>query len=1462
MKKAAIIIIAVLILLVGGVSAYVAMIDWNEHKDKIAAQFSEVTGKKVVFEGPVSFTIFPSPYLTASSIKIYNQEGENQDVPLAVIKSLVANLSLGPLLRGNFEVKMMSLIEPRISIEIDEKGKLNWQSSMSEEQKLNLEDVEITLDSVLLEKATLDFSNIRRDVHVKLENLNAEVIAPSLFGPYRIEGSYIKDNNPEGFAMSLGQLSDSFATSVNFVLNHPTSQTFVRFDGSMLLKNDALNGNLVIDSKKPVDFINKNFKDFNLGAEYDYPLAVSAQVDTNKTKIGFSNIVVKYGTTAGAGNILIPLADEFADEEEAPERRNVEVVFEMTDLDLNPVAAAIKSTVLKYGADGAVYHPDLNFDFIADLKSINTTYNGQNIKDFNFSADYVNNDFIIRNLSATLPGETDFKTTGDIFSADDVLTYTFNPEYTTNDLQRLLAWLGYRVDQITPATYKRSSGNASLEGTLKTVKLAPFEFSIDKSSFNGSLGVITGERNNIFLEIDGDNINFDNYIKPLPKEEMQKSFAERMNYRFGSLGFLNDMDIRVVGKLGLGIYESIPFENTQFDIDTALGIMTISKLNIGTVANAAIEATGTIKGMGGKPSFENLKYSLNTKDFPSFLNKFEVSLPDLNLKNLKNFSSKGIVTGSLEKLAMKAVSKLEYIDTVYAGQAARQNGKWQFNGTLELKAPDFVQLVNDFYFDYKPKAFSLGIFNLSSKIVGDRDKLRFSGLNAFVGSNNFKGDLLLDRSLGRPNIITAMEINKFEFERFFYNENQAPDNKTMFRGNEADNADFIARPFTDKTKINYDFFKKFDLNGKFKIGSLSYRGNEAQSVVLNGTLKDAVLNVTQFSGDYNGGTTAASFEMGMSEMPYARGELELKNQKMNEREWSGKKYGIKSGTMSSKMTFFTLIGTVDDMLSNLGSEIEFTIEKPLIKGWNLAAIAEDVKKRDRSEGLTALVQDNLQSGETLFDKATGKVKIVKAQYEFENTQLIAPDWTIKMTDTGSLDAWDMNAEFTAVMAGDKVKPFTFSLKGPMFSPELSVDVKKITDTYDAHWAKIAADEKAAEEARKAHLKALMDEQQQTAKTIQQRLYKEIMPELENYRKLTDNAEILEKYKIVDDKIKNISKGLDEVIVQGMIPEFDESLPKALAEKNAVLDERSSGLINDILAVYEQDVKQRINGFYNNIVDTYNQSKADVNAYRDSYGEFGKRLAMIKTLLDIEQDAKVTALKKDIEDRLLALDAINTQVVKDYIYMQNSHNLKQLEEYAAKIATLDTQSAADLEVLNRRIEELFEYSEALTEAEEKAYDERMKQEEIKKKLEENTGKISAAGGKDITVIRDIEEIEKMEAAKEKEDIPVLDFSGKVPSGIIKKPTIILDAELADEEDTAEEFGVKNWHKLEPVKREVPQKENSAELKKDIKAKAVEEVSNNVSENKETKPLLVRETGILRQPSGQITKASGKIIRIDD
>ena len=77
-----------------------------------------------------------------------------------------------------------------------------------------------------------------------------------------------------------------------------------------------------------------------------------------------SNIVVKFGTSAGAGNILVPLFEnEFAiDGSEPEERRRIEMAFNMTDLDLTPWVVLLKKAAAAQSAPEAVYEPAFDFD--------------------------------------------------------------------------------------------------------------------------------------------------------------------------------------------------------------------------------------------------------------------------------------------------------------------------------------------------------------------------------------------------------------------------------------------------------------------------------------------------------------------------------------------------------------------------------------------------------------------------------------------------------------------------------------------------------------------------------------------------------------------------------------------------------------------------------------------------------------------------------------------------------------------------------------------------------------------------------------------------------------------------------------------------------------------------------------------------------------------------------------------
>lgn len=1394
MKKVLLILGVVLALAAGGIFVYISTIDWNQHKDKIAAQFNDITGKRVVFEGPVSFSLLPSPYLTATDIKVYNPEGEESDKPLATIKRLIANLALGPLLQGNFEVKMMSLQEPEVWFKVMPGGKLNWQTPLTEAQKSNLENVEISLDSVTLEKAKVNFEDEKHGINTHLDNLNGEVIAESVFGPYRIEGSYVKDKNPEGFAISLGQFSESFATSVNFVLNQPASQSYLRFDGTVLLKNDAVNGNIIVESKKFKEFFDSTLPNQELNANLNYPLALSLELDTNKTRINMSNIVVKFGSSAGAGNILIPLFEnEFViDGSQPDERREIEMAFNMTDLDLTPWVALLKEALTEQSKPEAVYAPQFDFDILADLKAIKTTYNGQNIRDFVLSADYADNNLNIRELSGVFPGETEASLKGDVFSNDEVLTYNLESEASTNDLQKFLSWLGYEVNPVAPSTYRRAVGKADIAGNLHNVKISPFELTLDKTVFKGEAGIIRSERPQYYLALTSDSINFDNYLPGLPKEELDKPLKERMAYRFARLGLLNDVDVDFRGSLDLGIYENVPFENTMFNFKLSQGVMDIGKLSIGSIANSSLTAEGELRGFGKEPQVTNLKYSVETKNFDSFINKFEFTKPGINLKDLQQFSSQGIVTGDLDRAAMKVISKLGSWDIVYSGQISNSKNGYLLNGDLDFKAPDFVAFVNALNLDYSPKSYALGLFSLSGRLAGNSSIFKLTDMNAFVGANNFKGTLWVDKSGAKPNIVTELAITRFEPERFFYNKGikaAGPANAAIAlrQGGGTDEADFLARPFWDKTKLNYDFYKTFTLNGKFTVGDLIWKSYTFKNAELALEVKDDKIKLNSFTAGLNNGSINGQAELVLLKKPELALNFAVRDQEVDGSYWSGKVYGLRSGQFNAGGKLEMPAASVDEMITGARGEVSLDVFRPVVKGWDWLKLTDDLSRRDRSEGLANLARESLQSGETVFDTFKAKAVFNKGKITLGEAEFVSPKVKVSVEDESNLETWDMVSTYKVSLPElPKLPGFDFTLNGGMAAPELSVNVKPITDIYDAAEAKEEADKQAAEQARAEHLRHLMDIQQQQARQIKSQLEQEVIAEYDVRSAAAVSEEAKNQYATLKDEIDKTSSGIEEIFTLGLTQEFDESLPQALAKRNEVYGKKIPALKEQAAAIYVGDLKYQINDLYNQVIDIYNQSKEKSNAYRDKFVEFPKRLAKIKTDYNLDDDKLVNQLKQDIENYLLAIDGANSNTAKEYIAVQNSTDAEELEKFLEKIKTTKEDIIKDSGSLDESIKRLLDYTAESVGLEEQSYRERVKAAEMAKKVQENIGKISASTGKNKTIVRDIEDIEKSEKLKNEEPVKVLDFSKEKSYSGISKPggTVKTENKPAAEKPTKE------------------------------------------------------------------------------
>lgn len=1292
LKKLIITLFVLVVAAATGLSVYVSTIDWNKHKHAIAEQIEEITGKRVVFEGEVGLSFLPVPYLSAKNIKIYNKTGVNSQIPLAVIEEMVTDLRLFPLIKGHFVVDNMSLVNSKINIEFSKDGTLNWYSEITENQKDKLDNVEVELNSVMLQNATVHVVNEAFDLDISLESVNAEITAQSLFGPYRIDGNFVKDNNPAGFALNLGTLSESFATSLNLVLTHPTTESYARFDGSMLTSANEIKGNFIVESKNPSLFVNGLTNQVILPQEYNYPLASSVELTVNDEQISLSSLIIKYGdNTAGAGNVLIPLKSK------NNERRKITLAFEMTDFDLMPIVGMIKEQLKQYDGTQKTYEPVLDYDVTADLKSLRANLNGEPVRNLNFSADLINNVLSIKTLSGLVPGDTDMNIKGNVFENDRALTYDLNIEAGSQDFLKFLNWFKINPPTYAASTYRNAAFKTNVSGTLNLIKIVVPVFTLDKISANGMIGIIRGDTQKYFISVKSDSVSLDNYLPQLTDEDQKLPVAEQIKLSINKLSFLNDLDLHFETVLDFGIYNKTPFEKLALKFDDEKGKIQLTNLSVEDLLSASLKFSGVVSNLGGNPEFENLKYEINSRDFAKFREKFKLPLPKRPLyEEAKNVTAKGIFTGSLDNATIKAVTGIDLLNSVFNGKVYVEDEMFHYRGTLEFRTPDFISFINKLGFEYAPPARMTNILNFKGFVDGDLNEFRAKDLNVYLGSTNVTGAASFSVLEGRPTAVLNLEANKFEFDRYFYN----PDQKTNITLKRMDNsATFLAKPLFDKTKINFDFYKSFDLNGQFKIKDLSYGNTHFENAEFEVSVKNSLIELKNFHSDLNGGVFETGGTLNLESTPTVKGRFLLEAGKVQ--NIGGSKYALLSGLLNSEGTFESSAESEYDFISGLNAQFSLDITDPEIKGWNIGAIEKDLTERTHSDNLYDMLRDNLQQGETLFQSSGADVKIQKGIYEFENGEFISENARIFANASGQLTDWDLKAVFKTEFEKlkEKIVPFEFSLTGSLNNPNLIVDGSALKSKYDEYWEKIELEKKNAEEARLKKLNEEMASAQARVSGLKTLVSDEVLPKLETYIPLSSNADIKGKYDSNQILTNDILEKLDALEKTGQ-GEFTQEDISEINAKADMYQDQLNEILDQIEDNFVSDTKIHAEGAYQTISEIYENSKTKAVNYQKTLDSYAIRLKRMGSLVVLDADPNMTDYKNKIETSIRQIADLNSQAQKAREIIEKSDHLTELEQQHKQMQALLEKTQKELQELNAGIENIFSFAQKLVRQEER------------------------------------------------------------------------------------------------------------------------------------------------------------------
>jgi AsmA protein len=206
MRKVALIVGVVVVLLIAAVLVVPRLIDWNAYKPEIASAVRDATGRELQIDGNLDIKIIPGAAFSASGIRLSNAP----DAPKAEmvrIKSIDGKIALLPLLGGTLVVERLIVEEPEINLSVDKTGRPNWEMQPAKPsaqtspptkpaEKSEPPFKQIRLGDVRIVKGQLSYSDAVTGQNVSARDLDAALAMPELSQPLVSKISMILNEEP------------------------------------------------------------------------------------------------------------------------------------------------------------------------------------------------------------------------------------------------------------------------------------------------------------------------------------------------------------------------------------------------------------------------------------------------------------------------------------------------------------------------------------------------------------------------------------------------------------------------------------------------------------------------------------------------------------------------------------------------------------------------------------------------------------------------------------------------------------------------------------------------------------------------------------------------------------------------------------------------------------------------------------------------------------------------------------------------------------------------------------------------------------------------------------------------------------------------------------------------------------------------------------------------------------------
>lgn len=581
-------------------------VDWNAYRSTFETYAERTLGHRVTVLGRADARLLPTPTLIFSDVRV----GEAED-PLMVVSSFEARIELAPLLNGEIRVVDMRLDEPELHLSLDESGRIDWLTAATAHDRSQIDPSAVELSSVDIRSGRIEVIDARTATTYAASDINLNVSARSLEGPYKAEGSASFNGMRHSLRIATGRADLDGKMRVKAEIVPTDVPVTLQMDGLLGEEDDAprYSGDFVLASVATVEASANGAGNGSDGAGGGQMLRRPSRLwqsegkfELDPTQLDVGSFVFRYGREERPFRLEGATRIFFGDEP----RFETQVSAKQVDLDrifgegpqdpvsIDRAAAALVGTLKTL--------PMPPIPGKLELKLPGLVAGGGIIQDIRLDAETLPRGWRISRLDAQLPGRSAFEASGEL-SLGEAPGFEGKVHLASSQPSAFAGWWRKGLPA-KPLTLDRFAVDTRVEISQSALNMTGLKGTVGDSGFVGAMTwrmLPSGDRAVVTADLDADRLDLDQLQTVLDvfRERRDAQAEAGADVTDASTPWNTDVSVRMA-------VEDLRLSGTKVDNVELIASYTDDAVNVERLfaadfAGARIEAQGQVTSVTRAP---------------------------------------------------------------------------------------------------------------------------------------------------------------------------------------------------------------------------------------------------------------------------------------------------------------------------------------------------------------------------------------------------------------------------------------------------------------------------------------------------------------------------------------------------------------------------------------------------------------------------------------------------------------------------------------------------------------------------------------------------------------------------------------------------------------------------------------------------------------------------------------------